>query len=63
MGDFYHIHLTRELAVSIVLTLCWNWELVMATNFANLAQMVNVYGQILATTFGFVPNCSLLRVP
>ena len=50
-------HLTRELTVSSVLTKCWDWELTLATNFGNHAQLVTKVGvQILTTKFGFVPD-------
>ena len=53
-------HLAREPTASPVLTKCWNWELTLATNFGNHAQMVTKFGgQSLATKFGFVPNCSV----
>ena len=40
-----------------MLTKWWNWELTLATNFGNHAQIVTkVGGQILATKFGFVPD-------
>ena len=48
-------HLTRELTASPVITKWCNWELTLATNFGNHAQMVTKFGgQILATKFGFV---------
>ena len=51
-------HLTREPTASPVLTKWWNLELTLATNFGNHAQMVIKIGsQILATKFGFVPDC------
>ena len=51
-------HLSRKPTASPVLTKCWNWELILATNFGSHAQMVTKFGgQILATKFGFVPDC------
>ena len=51
-------HLTRKPIGSPVLTKCWNLELTLATNFGSHAQMAtNFGGQILATKFGFVPDC------
>ena len=36
------------------------WELILATNFGSPLQMVTKVGsQILATKFGFVPDCLL----
>ena len=53
-------HLEREPITSPVLTKCWNWELTLTTNFGSHAQMVTKFvGQILATKFGFVPDCLL----
>ena len=52
-------HLTRKPISSPVLTKCWNLELTLATNFGSHAQMATKFGgQILATKFGFVPDCS-----
>ena len=34
-ATFIGIHLTTEPAVSTVVTKCWNWELILATNFGN----------------------------
>ena len=35
-----------------------NWELMLANNFGNLYKMVTKFGsQLLATKFGFVPDC------
>ena len=46
--------------VSPVLTKWWNWELMLASNFGNLCQMSpNLVAKILATKFGFVPDCSV----
>ena len=43
-----------------MLTKWWKLELLLATNFGNHAQMVTKFGgQILATKFGFVPDCLL----
>ena len=51
-------HLTREPTVSPVLTKWWMWELILTTNFGRLLQMVTKVGShILATKFGFVPDC------
>ena len=51
-------HLTREPTASPVLTKRWNLEITLATNFGSQVQMVTkVGGQILATKFGFVPDC------
>ena len=44
-----------------MLTKWWKLELTLATNFGSHAQMVTKFGgQILATKFGFVPDCSLV---
>ena len=41
-----------------MLTKWWKLELTLATNFGSHAQMVTKFGgQILATKFGFVPDC------
>ena len=41
-----------------MLTKWWKLELTLATNFGSHAQMVTAFGgQILATKFGFVPDC------
>ena len=41
-----------------MLTKQWKLELTLATDFGSHAQMVNKFGgQILATKFGFVPDC------
>ena len=51
-------HLTREPTPSPVLTKWPLWELMLATNFGSPLQMVTKVGsQILATKFGFVPDC------
>ena len=51
-------HLTTEPTLSPVLTKWSKWELTLVTNFVNHAQMVTkVGGQILATKYGFVPDC------
>ena len=52
-------HLSREPTASPKYTKQWNWELTLATNFGSHGQMVTKFGgQILATKFGFVPDCS-----
>ena len=52
-------HLKKEPTASPVLTKWWKLELTLATNFGSHAQMVTKFGgQILATKFGFVPDCS-----
>ena len=46
-----------EPTASPVLTKWWNWELTLATNFGNHAQMVPKFGgQIWVTNFSFVPD-------
>ena len=41
-----------------MLTKWWKLELTLATNFGSHAQMITKFGgQILATKFGFVPDC------
>ena len=51
-------HLKKEPTASPVLTKWWKLELTLATNFGSHAQMVTKFGgQILATKFGFVPDC------
>ena len=51
-------HLAREPTASPVLTNWWILELMLATNFGSPLQMVTKVGsQILATKFGFVPDC------
>ena len=58
MATFIGSHLTREPTVSPVLTKWWMWELILATKFGSTLQMVAKVGsQILATKFGFVPDC------
>ena len=58
MATFIGSHLTREPTLSPVLTKWWMWELMLATNFGSPLQMLTeVGGQILATKFGFVPDC------
>ena len=43
-----------------MLTKWWKLELTLATNFGSHAQMVTkIGGQILATKFGSVPDCSM----
>ena len=50
--------LKKEPTASPVLTKWWKLELTLATNFGSHAQMVTKFdGQILATKFGFVPDC------
>ena len=45
-----------------MLTNWWKLELTLATNFGSHAQMVTKFGgQILATKFGFVPDCLQLK--
>ena len=57
-ATFIGSHLTRESTASPVLTKWWKWELTLSTNFGSHAQMVTKDGgQILATKFGFVPDC------
>ena len=49
---------TREPTASPVLTKWSMWELILATNFGSPLQMVTKVGSlILATEFGFVPDC------
>ena len=56
-------HLTRKPTASSALTKWWNLELTLATNFGSHTQMVTkIGGQILATKFGFVPECWALSV-
>ena len=51
-------HLIPEPTSSPVLTKCWNLELILATNFGNLHKRPpNLVSKILATEFGFVPDC------
>ena len=51
-------HLKKEPTASPVLTRWWKLELTLATNFGSHVQMVTKFGgQILATKFGFVPDC------
>ena len=51
-------HLIREPTWSPVLTKCWNLELILTTNFGNLHKRTpNLVAKILATKFGFVPDC------
>ena len=53
-------HLIREPTSSPVLTKCWNLELILATNFGNLhIRPPNLAAKILATKFGFVPDCTV----
>ena len=51
-------HLARGPTSSPVLIKWWNSELTLATNFGSHAQTVTKFGgPILATKFGFVPDC------
>ena len=51
-------YLKKEPTASPVLTKWWKSELTLATNFGSHAHMVTKFGgQILATKFGFVPDC------
>ena len=57
-STFIGTHLTRELTTSTVLMECWNWELMLATNFGNpRSKVTNVVDQNFGHQLRFPPHC------
>ena len=54
-------HLTREPISSPALTKCWNWELILSTNFGSLRRKVTNFG---SQNFGYqIWFCTRLMIP
>ena len=64
-STFIGTHLTRELTTSTVLIKCWNWEVMLATNFGNPANQANQlhkfpWHQTITCTSAILPS---IRIP